>query len=383
MNRTYSHESPSVLDVRDPYSAFYQGPHHGKHWYLWHPDDIGTAMPMNEVEWFKAFQPLLLRVVNSGYGRQLMGIDADLPTIHKVYKNALHCYLGEGKWWAEFRVGAKWANVIRYRWPEFKRYARFFYDMPNFFTMLEMNGKLVPAHATSTFYPDANPESTSVEGYCWDSGGSGWADSRNETTAGSVNDHGTTFFAAYIANNYQILRQYALFDTASLGSGATVSAGVVSIFGKGRDDNDDEKVCLTGGAPASNTAIVGGDYDGYDALNSPTEFITRLDIGSWSTSAYNDMTLNAAGIARIAVADVTKFMFRQSGDVDNAAQASNTNSAYAHSSEVADTTSDPKMVVTHTVPSDTQALNGIALGDIQAVNGITVANAQAFNGITF
>ena len=89
MNRTYSHQSPSVLDVRDPYSEFYQGPHHGKHWYLWHPEDIGTARPMNEVQWFKAFQPLLLRVVNTGYGRQLMGIDSELPLIALITKNAI------------------------------------------------------------------------------------------------------------------------------------------------------------------------------------------------------------------------------------------------------------------------------------------------------
>ena len=340
-SRMYSHESPSVLDVRDPYSAFYQGPHHGKHWYLWHPDDIGTAKPMNEVEWFKAFQPLLLRVVNSGYGRQLMGIDADLPTIHKVYKNALHCYLGEGKWWAEFRVGAKWANVIRYRWPEFKRFARFFYDLPNFFTMLNMNGILVPAHATDTFYPDADTESTSVDGWAKGSG-SDWPTNHGSAGTGAQ-DNGPSV-GVDISNFDDIYRGLVVHDTSSLGAGSTVTSAFLSLHYDVIENPDSESVDVVSSAPASNTAIVAGDYDSLDT----TAHATRITVASLTSGDYEVRNLNATGVAAIGVTGTYKSGHRLSKDTDDTGpEASNTNRAHFSSADEAGVTDDPKLVVTH------------------------------------
>ena len=394
MGRINSHQSPSVLDVRDPYSAFYQGPHHGKHWYLWHPDDIGTAKPMNEVEWFKAFQPLLLRVINTGYGRQLMGIDSELPFIDLITKNAIRYPLGNGQWQSQFHVGAKWANVIRYRWPEFKRYARFFYDMPNFFTLLNIDGRAVPAHATTTVYPDPHVESTSVDGtpYTASWTGASWATNRAASDAYDAPDDEE--FIDMI-NHYAVnafMRTWTLFDTSSISAGDVVTAAVISVTGHDtRDESGTGElhyVTISGGAPASNTALVVADWSAMTALNSPTEFVTRTlnqtNIDEDDSAYNNSLTLNADGRAAVAKGGITKFIWRDSRDVDNSGQAADTNNhARCRSAEYTGTSKDPKLVVTHAAGSDVEKINGLALADIEKFNGITAANAQKINTVTF
>ena len=398
MNRTYSHESPSVLDVRDPYSQFYQGPHHGKHWYLWHPNDIGTAKPMNENEWFKAFQPLLLRVINTGYGRQLMGINPVLPPIQLITKNAIRYYLGEGQWQSEFHTGAKWANVIRYRWPEFKRYARFFYDMPNFFTMLNINGLAVAAHATSTFYPDPNPETTTVDGYVRREGGyDDWDDDRDVEPGEGANDTDNGIGLANLVNwrdltgsgsnsVWYIYRNYFLFDTSGITDTDVVSAAVITFEGDYTLYDQGSDITLSGGALISNTAVATGDYDGYLALNSPTEFASRFDITGWDNAGDNDITFNAAGRAAVNLTGVTTILERGSQDVIGTEPAwqNSRSQAFTFSANRTGTSQDPKLVVTHAPPAvDFKAMNGIDLDDIEKVNGITAANAEKINTIDF
>ena len=389
MGRINSHQSPSVLDVRDPYSAFYQGPHHGKHWYLWHPDDIGTAKPMNEVEWFKAFQPLLLRVVNTGYGRQLMGIDSELPFIDLITKNAIRYYLGNGQWQSQFHVGAKWANVIRYRWPEFKRYARFFYDMPNFFTLLNIDGRAVPAHATTTVYPDPNPESTSFDGH-HDLYNGSWADNRAASDSTSVNDSWENIpiqAVGYLLNG--MIRAWTLFDTSSINDLHVVSAATISLTGYSRAYYYGEVhyLTITAGSPASNTALVVADYSAMTALNSPTEFMDRsISNYTWvyNDSAYNNvLTMNAAGRAAISKDGITKLMWRDSADVDNSGVPATQDRCYCRSADTTGTSKDPKLIVTHAVGSDVDKINGIDLADIETFNGITAANAETINTIDF
>jgi len=391
MGRINSHQSPSVLDVRDPYSEFFQGPHHGKHWYLWHPEDIGTARPMNEVEWFKAFQPLLLRIINTGYGRQLMGISPALPFIDLITKNAIRYPLGNGQWQSQFHVGAKWANVIRYRWPEFKRYARFFYDMPNFFTLLNIDGRAVPAHATTTVYPDPHPESTSVHGMVYTYGGT-WAGNRAASDGNGVSDTEEFMWVQDQISITGLMRVWTLFDTSSISAGDVVTAAVISVTGFDVLDGwnyaeEYHYATISGGAPASNTALVLADYSAMTALNTPTEFVTRnINPRNFDDddSAYNNVfTLNADGRTAVAKGGITKFIWRDSHEVDNGGQAATDNNCKARSTEYTGTDKDPKLVVTHAVGSDVEKINGIALSDIEKFNGITAANADKINTITF
>ena len=401
MNRTYSHQSPSVLDVRDPYSEFYQGPHHGKHWYLWHPEDIGTARPMNEVQWFKAFQPLLLRVVNTGYGRQLMGIDSELPLIDLITKNAIRYYLGNGQWQSQFHVGAKWANVIRYRWPEFKRYARFFYDMPNFFTLLNIDGRAVPAHATTTVYPDPNPESTSVDGHLYLYSGASWDEHRAASDADAANDTYDKIPLQISSSSDldRMGRSWMLFDTSSISASDVVSAAVLYVTGSDSSWGYQQYhyITISGGSPASNTALVAADWSAMTALDSPTEYQsgnvppTTHTNHRWQYArywledsvAYNE-NFPLVPTTAITKNGITKFIFRDSYDVDDDDGNSGGDNCYALSADTAGTSKDPKLVVTHAAfVSNVETINGIDLADIETFNGITAANAETINTLDF
>ena len=329
-----------------------------------------------------------------------------LPPIQHITKNAIHYYLGERQWQSQIHIGAKWANVIRYRWPEFKRYARFFYDMPHFFTLLNINGLAVPAHATSTFYPDPDTESSSVDGAVMrvdrsSSPASVWSTDRNHSTGTSSTDSwenmkymlqnqrdaGGTGSAGF-TTVWEFIRNWFLFDTSSITDTHVVSATVLTLTGADYTAHDETNAALTfsGGTLESNTAVGTGDYDGYAALNSPTEFSSRFDVGSWSQTGANDITFNADGRAAVSLDGVTTILQRISHDVDNDEPdwEDSWTRIYSRAAEQSGTSEDPKLVVTHALPPpELEAMNGIALASIQAVNGITAANAEEINGIDF
>ena len=386
MNRTYSHPSPTPRDVRDPQNPFYQGVHQGKHWYLWHPDDMGGAKPMNELFWFEAFQPLLLKVVNSGYGRQLMGIDIEIPEIVLITKNAIHYRLGANEYQAQFYVGAKFANVIRYRWPEFKRYARFFYDMPQFFTLLNMNGVAVPAHATSTHYPDPHTETSTVDGVTKRQDlNETWSqihDGTGSEVADSSAEDGISISAHSSSNQWAALKRGVfLFDTSAL-SGATVTAAVYSSYGGAIDSSITSSVSVCTSNPASNTALVSSDH--LPARYGTTAFST-IAIGSLGVGSYNDFTLDANGRAAVSTSGITKLGTRFSNDIADSPPTWVESSQVYYQTFFADetgTSKDPKLFVTYST-SNIEKINGIAIASIQAFNGITAANGETINGITF
>ena len=86
-----------------------------------------------------------------------------------------------------------------------------------------------------------------------------------------------------------------------------------------------------------------------------------------------------------AVAGVSKFAMRYEPDRANSEPSAATSGAGCTmlSADTASNSKDPKLVVTHAVAADIQAVNGVALASIQAINNITSGNAQELNGITF
>jgi hypothetical protein len=400
MNRTYSHPSPTPRDVRDPQNPFYQGVHQGKHWYLWHPDDMGGAKPMNELFWFEAFQSLLLRVVNSGYGRQLMGIDTELPEIVLITKSAIHYRLGENEYQAQFYVGAKFANVIRYRWPEFKRYARFFYDMPNFFTLLNMNGVAVPAHATSTHYPAPSTGSSTVDGSTYRNG---VYEALSTKRAGAGNSGNATDdeiraeLGRGAATNYRnMARGHFCFDTSSLPDGLDViTAATVSLYLKAtigvvtKNTTSAMTACHidSPSGQASASALVAADFN---IGNWEDTTYAEIAGGSLAMAQYNVFTLSSAGRALITKTGITYLGSRIGNDVDTGPeiQFQNDDSTIgtdARSADYTGTTRDPKLTVTYfsylfaklnvLANSAVAAFNSIATGSIAALNGIALLGA--------
>jgi hypothetical protein len=123
-----------------------------------------------------------------------------------------------------------------------------FYDLKtgNHFALLpaELSGNNASANQSdgndpsTTFYPDAYPESTCMDGFIelggdydtWNdivTSGSGMADSDDTTSSGQI-----IYIAAAGSSDHwdADIRDYYLFDTSSLGSNVTVTSATLGIY---------------------------------------------------------------------------------------------------------------------------------------------------------
>jgi len=299
------------------------------------PDLLGTAQALDEDIWFELWQPLLLQMVNTEYGRDLLCIPRHYPRIVKMTKCSVQwivedrselladgtiggIYVMSG----DFRVGAKWANVIRFRWPQFKAFAKTFYEkyyqgqkilMPLLDgRALGMKG-LVSANVTDTFYPNADADGgkTTCDGVAKTeySVGSGQSWATIIASAGNgANDSSDDFAFSYmscdsILNQYTVLHRAGfLFDLSGIVGTPTFTSAVMSINGNSASGKADEgswapTTNFYSFAPASNTDIVAGDFDAFGSTAYSDTDITYANIPTDDT--YVNSTFNATGLAAI------------------------------------------------------------------------------------
>lgn len=204
--------------------------------------------------------------------------------------------------------------------------------------------------ATLTVYPDADAESTSVDGAVFNSGAT-WS-GVHDATAGTGFDDSTSpvqFIRArkVSAGDWRVNRGFFLFDTSALTAGASISSAIISFAGQGTAVNnaDGGNIDIVQTTPASNTALVAEDWDEIGT----TLQATSLALSSWvsTDNTYNDLTLNATGLGNISKTGITKFGTRHSFDTSNTEPTGN-NDAFCYTSDNTGTSSDPKLVVTYT-----------------------------------
>ena len=319
-------------------------------------------------------------MVNTDYGRDLLCIPKSYPKIVEISKRHIKSYLG---YWnrrhyflSDFRIGAKWANVIRFQWKEFQKYAQEYYrqtwKLPIFLPVAPIRGY---AYVEDTFFPDPSPETTSVDGSCLNNAnGSTWSTEhdRASVTAGNAEDSNTELFGARCDKgadpNFVISRSFTLFDTSSIPDGNTIDSSTYSLFGFAKNDQG-SSVAPVQSSPASDTAIVGDDMDAFVNLHSDTVGATAITIAAWSTTAYNDFTLNATGRGWISKTGISKFGFRQSKDYSegtghaNAPTATASDYAQPRAADTAGTGNDPKLVVNHSVAGGATLFNLMGVGN--------------------
>lgn len=159
---------------------------------------------------------------------------------------------------------------------------------------------------TKTFYPDAHPEVTSVDGRVTQKEtGLSWAQIRAALGSEAADDVSGSRFAMWwcdtVADKFKELhRSIFLFDTSSLPDDCTIIRAVLSVYGYTKVNEGswaNVKLNVYASAPASNIALVAGDFDSLGA----TPFCdTDLAYDDFSVSGYNNFTLNAAGLAAIS-----------------------------------------------------------------------------------
>lgn len=205
--------------------------------------------------------------------------------------------------------------------------------------------------ATLTVYPDAgDPGSTSVDGtVLYDGAALGtWSTTRDATAGTAKNTTADSIIfmrARLVTDSYRVTRGFFLFDTSALTSSANISAATFSIAGTGTATADDDvsTIHIVSSTPAANTTLALEDYDQVGSTS-----FASLAMASWVTTldTYNGFALNASGLANISKTGVSKFATRNSRDLDNSAPTG-TNQATCFLSDVAGTTSDPKLVITY------------------------------------
>lgn len=224
------------------------------------------------------------------------------------------------------------------------------------------NNAIYPVYTdtTSTFFPDPDVETTSVDGYVrreatnesWSTIRSGAGVTANDSvsrleffaTSGSTTD-----------NWDAISRIVTLFDTSSIPDTDSIDSATLSFYLESAITNPSTFSFSSGivtTSPASNTALVASDYGNFTFTRQATDVVFT----SWTTGAYTDHTLNSTGLGNISKTGVTKFGMTTDDDIDNTTPPgwqSATSSGCANNNqlmgaETAGTTEDPKLVVTHT-----------------------------------
>ncbi len=321
---------------------------------------------LNENVWFERYQELLLTMANTKVGRDLLLIPQEYGRIVYMTKNAVHYLTKPFKYGerievkADFRVGAKWGDVIRNRWSAFNSYARYFIAGERVGSPLTQYARSVCA-ATIVVYPDPDPETTTFDGYVENYYGT-WAAMHDDTTCQLARPSDSGFYIDDFngGTSYGFDRGMTLFDTSSLTSLATITDTIIEAYCVSKSDQRNagsgapDKISLVSASPASNTNIVVADFNDFGT----TRFATDVDISGMSTSTWITFTFVAAGLAAVSKTGVTKIGWRSAGDVDNNAgpnPAEYTNGAGYASAESAN---DPKMTVTYTLPA---AFNEVSL----------------------
>ena len=313
---------------------------------------------MKESKWFKQQQQLLLIIANTDAGRDLLCIDKTFPRIEQIGVNYIIGTNYTGEKIAEFRIGAKYANLIRHRWTEFQLMVQWFSEFHSMFPVTAIAGR---RFLTSTTYPDPDPETTTVDGIVYRNGDTAdWSVIRGNTIGTAAVDTTATdaFYqveATATTNKWNnITRSFFLFDTSALTASATISAATLSLIGSSSSNSlsataAQTAIHIVASTPASNTALVTEDYDQTGATS-----FGSFAFADFSTSAYNDITLDANGIANISKTAVSKFGAKAGADVNNSEPTWGSTQDIRISGKFADTavtTSEPKLTVTYTLPA--------------------------------
>ena len=217
--------------------------------------------------------------------------------------------------------------------------------------------------ATLTKYPDADPESTSVDAkinhiYAAGSGvtwativAAGGTEATPSDPSGDIlniqSDTGT-------GNWKRLTRGIFLFDTSSLTSGANISSAVMSLYGWYKADGlgVTPNLDIYTSTPASNTDIVAGDFD---AIGSTSQTGSPVTWANLNAAGYTDFTFDATGRGNVSKTSISKFGARNA-NYDVAATPPSWSSNHEtdlaiYFADQSGTSNDPKLVVTYTLPT--------------------------------
>jgi hypothetical protein len=223
----------------------------------------------------------------------------------------------------------------------------------------------VPTWAGSfTFYPDPDPEVTSMDGYVWQDAGTGtsWTNLHSTSSANNVSDNTDQLRVGYFSGTagqpWKVLyRAMILFDTSAIPDAAVVSSATLALNGQAKTDaltfTDRFASNIYSSNPTGSTSMVVADYN--RTRYGSVDFSTPIVYSAWAVGSYNNFVLNASGIAGISLTGVSKFGWRESSyDKPNTEPANGVDYTFvqnvhsnnrAYGADDAGTSRDPMLVV--------------------------------------
>lgn len=226
---------------------------------------------------------------------------------------------------------------------------------------LGRKGANIAYAASEEFFPDPDPEITTVDGLVTGIGLS-WADARDGVGGFLVNDFGAfgsggaRISGSSTPDKHIIQRLITGFDTSSLGSVPidsaeyTVNADVVN------DDYGQAEgyINVVQPAPASNTALAGTDFNSFTGLPGPMTKGSDDDKDlTFMPTGPNTWTLNATGLTWINGTGITWLGLAEGHDIEDVQVTliDNTqNGIDIILAESPGTADDPKLTVIHRPP---------------------------------
>jgi len=315
-------------------------------------------MTMTDLQLFEKYQKQLVWFINTKIGRWFFKVDEEIKNICNVAPNALtygkHYERQENGEWREvkttcFRTNNKYARLLNYRLAPLHKLA---YLLPSLLKP-EFSPFLVPVMLTVTdFYPGATGAGDPIDSAVY-------RNYDNSTFSALVSGNGNSNYPSYCAalNSYSqadkfsfLMRGIFCFKTDALG-GDDIESATFSLYGKAKATylgNDSLHICQSN--PASTTAIANSDYEGMASYTTSFGNVTSAD---FSITGYNDISLNAAGLANINTTGISKFGTKLGWDINGSFTGTFVNNSLTsftpYWSNNEGTSNDPKLTVTHSV----------------------------------
>jgi len=182
---------------------------------------------------------------------------------------------------------------------------------------------------------------------------------------------------------WSVGRAFFAFDTS--GVTATVASATLKIYGFSASDSDIIVVKAT--KPDLSTDIATADFDaitGFSAGNSMAGNVTDYssEVTTWSTSGYNDITLNAQALSDMVSGDVLAIcIVNYDHDYLNSAPSEDSVAAGMYFQEYSSTSRDPYIDYTLATGAEVATVSGVAEASISTVSGVANASIAKILGV--
>lgn len=331
---------------------------------------------MFDKEWFIKHQKILLWLANNWLGRRILCINGDRSSVGKnkvirIDPNAItwieRVDISYSKNYKEIKIQPIHSTEFRTHNKFSKRLYYAFkplWHLLHFWDILFANN-FNPAFnlGFDDFRPDANPETNTVDGIVGRLGANLiWSEIRGATgnykdDSGQSEMWGNIRGSGAVSKYESLKRAILLFNTAAIDDDITIATAILKMHCSSKinelngEDSENSRLILVASNPASNTGLDVSDY-----VDLGTTHFGQSDIqANINTGAYNDIVLNATGIAAISRIGITKFGTRYGWDCDNTTtgftHAINSRQAItAYFADRAGTAEDPTLVVTYPLP---------------------------------